>query len=361
MACSRTLRSCAAAAVAAGLAAPALAGLAPDELFRRLSPSVWRVVTSDAAGRAIATGSAVVVGPGVLVTNCHVLKGAAGVALRSGDRTVAARLLHADTERDLCELSAPVGASAAPLAPGPAQIGQRVYTIGSPRGLDATLSDGLVSGLRRDAAGTLVYIQISAPISPGSSGGGLFDEEGRLLGITSAGVAGDAQNLNFARPAAQIPEIPARSAAALQRWRTGKAAAAEPVAEQRKPAVPVSAPPAPAAAEPARIGTGYAAIDDIDAIPYLSDRGRAGYRDWLGKGTPRAFALAPNGHWASSWGLKPRDPAAPLDPAERAVWSCERLAKVPCRLYAVNTAVVWVRDAAPTGSAPAPEGPAARP
>ncbi|MDQ6880820.1 MAG: hypothetical protein M3150_01845, partial [Pseudomonadota bacterium] len=73
-------------------------------------------------------------------------------------------------------------------------------------------------------------------------------------------------------------------------------------------------------------------------------RGRVGYQEWLGHGTPRAFALATNGGWGGAWGVKPLHTDAPVDASERAVWNCERSARMPCKLYAVNNAVVWVRE-----------------
>jgi S1-C subfamily serine protease len=75
------------------------------------------------------------------------------------------------------------------------EIGERVYTIGNPKGLANTLGDGLVSGLRE--LGGITMIQTSAPVSPGSSGGALVDAHGALLGITTF-IVKDAQNLNFA-------------------------------------------------------------------------------------------------------------------------------------------------------------------
>jgi len=74
-------------------------------------------------------------------------------------------------------------------------VGEPVYTIGSPSGLENTLGEGIVSGLRNKKG--MKYIQTSAPISPGSSGGGLFDIYGNLVGITTF-LLEDAQNLNFA-------------------------------------------------------------------------------------------------------------------------------------------------------------------
>jgi S1-C subfamily serine protease len=75
------------------------------------------------------------------------------------------------------------------------KVGERVYSIGSPRGLELSLADGMVSS-KRTAEGNRL-IQTSAPISPGSSGGGLFDAAGNLLGITTFMIK-DAQNINFA-------------------------------------------------------------------------------------------------------------------------------------------------------------------
>jgi S1-C subfamily serine protease len=75
------------------------------------------------------------------------------------------------------------------------EVGERVYTIGNPRGLSNTLGDGLVSGVREHKGITL--IQTSAPVSPGSSGGALVDSQGALVGITTF-IIRDAQNLNFA-------------------------------------------------------------------------------------------------------------------------------------------------------------------
>lgn len=106
----------------------------------------------------------------------------------------------------------------------------------------------------------------------------------------------------------------------------------------RPVAVPVAAAPEQ---QPRAIASGFAAIDDIDAIPLLGDRGRAQYRQWLGWSTPRAFAISPKGNFYATSGLRPKDATLPVDPSERALLMCERAAQVPCKLYAVNGAVVW--------------------
>jgi Trypsin-like peptidase domain len=81
------------------------------------------------------------------------------------------------------------------------EVGETVYTIGNPRRLERTLANGLVSG-KRELEGER-WIQFTAPISRGSSGGGLFDAQGNLIGITSLSVR-DAQGINFAIPAEEF-------------------------------------------------------------------------------------------------------------------------------------------------------------
>ena len=202
----------------AGQAAVAWA-LSPAELFAQVAPSVWRVQTLDADGLLLGQGSAVVVAPGLLVTNCHVLARARQVQVRHDGQAKAtpARLSLWDVQRDLCQLQA-AGLPAPFVALGSAAqaaVGQPAYAIGHPRGLDLTMSAGLVSSLRRNAAGQLVLLQTSAAISGGSSGGGLFNEAGELLGLTTiASITGDAQNLNFAIPVDWIKDLPRRHAAA---------------------------------------------------------------------------------------------------------------------------------------------------
>nr|WP_236873602.1 S1C family serine protease [Burkholderia sp. PAMC 26561] len=105
------------------------------------------------------------------------------------------------------------------------KVGQRVFAIGSPLGRENTLSDGLISGINRDLAGAVNHIQFSAPISHGSSGGGLFDGDGRLVGITSSMIpSSEAENINFAIPAEWIVDIAARAQVQLARWREQRAA-----------------------------------------------------------------------------------------------------------------------------------------
>ncbi|WPG37096.1 serine protease [Variovorax sp. EBFNA2] len=202
---------CAAGALLVGHAA----ALEPDALFAKLTGSVWAVRTFDAQERPLRAGSAVVIAPGRLVTTCHVLAKASNFVVKRDNVTYGATLEYPDPGRDLCQIKvANFTATPVALAPaGGARVGQRVYAIGNPRGLENTLSEGLLSGLR-GGDGEARLLQTTAVIASGSAGGGLFDSDGRLLGITTF-AARDGGNLNFAMPAEFLAELPARAQAQL--------------------------------------------------------------------------------------------------------------------------------------------------
>jgi serine protease Do len=194
--------------VAAGAAAsaPAARALSAEQLFARLSPSVVRVNALSEFGESTAFGSGVVVDSATVVTNCHVARQGVKLRVKHQAEQFQATLTTADEAHDLCKLSVP-GLAAPAVALGRVanlRVGQKVYAIGSPQGLDLTLSDGMVSSLREGPDGT--FVQTTAPISPGSSGGGLFDETGTLVGIVTFQFRAG-QNLNFAVPADWIVEM----------------------------------------------------------------------------------------------------------------------------------------------------------
>jgi hypothetical protein len=186
------------------------------ELYARLQPSVWVVRTYDKDDLPLSQGSAVVIASESLVTNCHVLRKAKRVEVTHVRTVWPAILEQWDTARDLCRLKASgMMAAAVPLADNSkVVVGQPVYALGTPAGMELTMSTGIVSALRHDGTQGLTAIQTSAAISEGSSGGGLFDDQGRLLGITTAFVGGNAQNLNLALPVSMVRELPERHAAA---------------------------------------------------------------------------------------------------------------------------------------------------
>ena len=193
----------------------ALVAGSPEEVFRQVASSIVVVEVSGAKGGAISFGSGVTIAPGQIITNCHVIKDGETFTIhqsnQKGNQTHAASLHYQDIDRDLCQLEV-TGFNSLPavMTTGKLITGQRVFAIGAPQGLELTISEGLISSLR-DVDGAQ-YIQTTAAISPGSSGGGLFDENGHLIGITSFYFA-EGQNLNFALPVAWIAELPKRAQA----------------------------------------------------------------------------------------------------------------------------------------------------
>lgn len=182
-----------------------------EELYAELSPSVARINVFDSSGKGIATGSGVVIGQGEVITNCHVTRGGSQLQVKVGANVYSANVTTADEELDLCRLHVP-GSSDVAVTIGSAtslRTGQKVYAIGAPHGLDLTISDGIVSSLREVSGGTV--IQTTTPVSPGSSGGGLFDASGRLVGIVTFQHR-YGQNLNFAVPAEWIGQMRNREA-----------------------------------------------------------------------------------------------------------------------------------------------------
>jgi len=189
---------------------PVATALSAEALFERHSKSV-AVVLGFKSGKQVIQGSGVVIQPQRVITNCHVVRDADTVRLWQAARTYDAGIEFGDTDptRDLCQLFVPgLEAPAVPLGDSKKlKVGRRVFALGAPLGLDLTLSEGIVSGMRshQDAA----YIQVTAPISPGSSGGALFDDAGELVGLTTFG-ARIGQNVNFAIPVEWIKELPNR-------------------------------------------------------------------------------------------------------------------------------------------------------
>lgn len=202
-------------------ALPALAqadGDAPQAVFARVSASVATVLALGADGRPVGQGSGVWLSRERLVTNCHVVRDAARLEVQAAPGSAArpARWVLQDPSRDLCLLQADAGAGTpAVLFPGaqdPA-IGERIHAVGNPLGFGLAVSSGLVSGFST-LDGERVIVG-SAAMSPGSSGGGLFDDQGRLVGIATA-VLGAGQNLNLVLPVGWVRALEQRGVAPVR-------------------------------------------------------------------------------------------------------------------------------------------------
>lgn len=182
----------------------------PADVFETASRSVVVIWTSDRAGDDLGQGSGVVLPDSTVVTNCHVVEEATRIRVSQGRDTVDAVVMARDEGRDLCllKLSRALGKPAHLGSSKDLRIGQRVYTVGAPAGMELTIGEGILSGFRDFDSSS--YLQTTAPISPGSSGGGLWDDQGRLLGITSF-YEEYAQSLNFAAPVEWIAQIRGRA------------------------------------------------------------------------------------------------------------------------------------------------------
>jgi serine protease Do len=188
--------------------------LEANEIFKLADPSIVVITTTDKNGKDARLGSGVLVAPRDVVTNCHVVKDAAGIVVKQPGVQRSGKLRYQDTARDLCQIqlddALPAAKPVSAMLPSARlEVGQQVYAIGAPQGLDRTLSRGIISALR-DMKDNAKLIQTDASVTNGSSGGGLFDSEGRLIGIVTF-IIGEEGNLNFAIPADWIEQLATRN------------------------------------------------------------------------------------------------------------------------------------------------------
>ncbi len=175
-----------------------------QRIYRRSLPLTCLIVTfrngkTDNLGSGLLTSA-----DGLVLTNDHVIDKADNLAVKCGDRESVAKVRRRSKAPDLALLSTTLN-SVDTLMFNPAYnqdlIGRDVFVLGNPYGLESTFSTGIISGLREIDG--VRYIQISAPISPGNSGGPVLLNDGTVIGIATMGLK-VGQNLNFAIAAADI-------------------------------------------------------------------------------------------------------------------------------------------------------------
>lgn len=179
---------------------PVLSAMSLDE---KVKDSVYVVVASEhaielAARTEHSQGSGVAVTDHILLTNCHVVAGRPQIAVSQDGAGNRARLIYGDPAGDRCFLEVD-GMTLHPVQgvrrAEDLRVGETVYSIGTPSGLERSFGQGLITGLRQWEG--IRIVQTSAPTWYGSSGGGLFDERGNLVGITTA-IAANMPNTAFA-------------------------------------------------------------------------------------------------------------------------------------------------------------------
>ena len=173
--------------------------LRADEVFEKAGGAVYKVRTERGLGSAVAISDS------ELLTNCHVVEDFDEVKIMRAKDEQTAKVISKNADADRCVLRAtaklPKWVSVRPYED--IKVGERAVTIGTPQGLELTVAEGIVSSKR--VFNRSRVIQTSAPISQGSSGGGLFDARGHLLGITTFYFKGG-QNLNFALAAEEFAQ-----------------------------------------------------------------------------------------------------------------------------------------------------------
>jgi S1-C subfamily serine protease len=243
------------------------------DVFRRSSPSVVHITTL-ATQRDLFTLNVEQVPQGTgtgfvwdrsghIVTNFHVIQGATGARVTLADQTtLVARLVGAFPDRDLAVLK--VDARPDQLPPIPLgssrelQVGQKVYAIGNPFGLDQTLTTGIVSALGREIESfnsrtIRGVVQTDAAINPGNSGGPLLDSAGRLVGVNTqiASPSGASAGIGFAIPVDEVNRVVPRLI------RDGRIT---------RPSLGVTAGP-PGLSRALRLPAGVAVIDTVRGSP----------------------------------------------------------------------------------------------
>jgi tetratricopeptide (TPR) repeat protein len=180
------------------------------ELVRRIKPSAVAIETFDSKGATLSRGSGFFIANDKIITNRHVIEKSSRVEVHliDGKKFTARGVLAIDGEGDLALLQVDVPqASAAPLplmqsAP---QEGESIVVVGNPFGLEGSVSNGIVSAVR-EIPGYGKIIQITAPISPGSSGSPVVNMRGQVIGVATLQAA-EGQSLNFAVPSARIAQL----------------------------------------------------------------------------------------------------------------------------------------------------------
>jgi S1-C subfamily serine protease len=158
------------------------------------------VAVETPAQGGLRVGSGVTVAPGRVLTACHVLEQNANATVRRAGRPFAARLAGRQGASDLCELSAPGLHAPAVEVVSTEQLrrGEPLFAIGMPGGYVAEISEGVFTGIAGDGEET--YVQSSARIGRGWSGGGVFDSQGRLVGVLTFVLASPGGEFNYAVP-----------------------------------------------------------------------------------------------------------------------------------------------------------------
>jgi Flp pilus assembly protein TadD len=189
--------------------APASDAASLPELVRRVKPAVVAIITYDAKGNTLLSGSGFFIRPGQVVTNLHVIEGARRAEVKTLDGKgriyPVDGVLATDEEGDLAIIGVSVPAErahAVEVTTTTPEEGEHVFVIGNPLRLEGSISDGIVSAVR-EVPNLGRIIQITAPVSHGNSGSPLFNMRGQVVGVVTIKVT-NGQNINLAIAASRF-------------------------------------------------------------------------------------------------------------------------------------------------------------
>lgn len=182
-------------------------------IFGKSKTSIVLILTYDANNTPIALGSGFYFENTLIATNYHVIEGSSKIVIKNlGSQTklenIKVRSYSEDLDMAILESPTP-NSTFLTLSQIKPEIGDKIVAIGNPKGLEGTVSTGIVSGLR-ELTSEYSLIQITSPISPGSSGGPVLNENGQVIGISTFTI-NDSQNLNFAIPSIIISSLKLKS------------------------------------------------------------------------------------------------------------------------------------------------------
>lgn len=171
---------------------------------------VVMIMSMDDNYQPIGIGSGFIIGNnGEIATNYHVVEGASSAIAKfvnQEEKYSIENIVQRNAAYDIAILQ--INTKSTPISLGDdeiSSIGERIYAIGNPEGLEGTVSEGIISGFRK-IDNNFRIMQITAPISPGSSGGPVINQNGQVIGIASASII-EGQNLNFAIPVTKLKEV----------------------------------------------------------------------------------------------------------------------------------------------------------
>lgn len=182
-------------------------------IYNKSKSSIVLIVTYDSNQTPTALGSGFYFEKNLIATNFHVINGSNRIVIKNlgtQAKSENVKVKSYSEELDIAILEVgTMNSTNLLLNTITPEIGDNILAIGNPKGLEGTISTGIVSGIR-DLSEKYKLVQITSPISPGSSGGPVLDSQGRVIGISTF-TLNDSQNLNFAVPANAISDLKNKS------------------------------------------------------------------------------------------------------------------------------------------------------